>query len=150
MIMALTIGVLVTGAVYLVQQRGLVRIILGMQLMGHAGNLMLLAAGVGAWRGEVFPDRADMSLAADPLPQAFVLTAIVISMATATLLLTLSALGRSDNTATPDPANADLPPTVEEPISTLGLSLQTAADREVIAQAQAQYYQVQLAEKESK
>lgn len=150
MIMALTIAVLITGAVYLVQQRGLVRVIIGMQLFGHAANLMLLATGVGAWRGEVFPDRADMALAADPLPQAFVLTAIVISMATATLLLTLAALGRNDNTAHPDPANIDLPITVEEPISTLGRARQTDADRRTIAAAQAYDNANIIAEKEYK
>ncbi|SQG63838.1 monovalent cation/H+ antiporter subunit C [Corynebacterium renale] len=148
MIMALTIGVLVTGAVYLMQQRGLVRIVFGMQLMGHAGNLMLLAAGVGAWRGEVFPDRADMADAADPLPQAFVLTAIVISMATATILLTYSALGRSDDTRVKDPFNDDVPQTNLEPIATTGWARQTEEDRKVVAQHQEAQYQAQLAQKE--
>lgn len=148
MIMALTIGVLVTGAVYLMQQRGLVRIVFGMQLMGHAGNLMLLAAGVGAWRGEVFPDRADMADAADPLPQAFVLTAIVISMATATILLTYSALGRSDDTRVKDPFNDDVPQTNLEPIATTGWARQTEADRKVVAQHQEAQYRAQLAQKE--
>src|SRR5699024_6501356 len=103
MIMALTIAVLVTGAVFLIQQRGMVRVVLGMQLLGHASNLILLAAGVGAWRGEAFPDRSDVADAADPLPQAFVLTAIVIAMATATILLTMAALGRTDDTEVTDP-----------------------------------------------
>ena len=52
MVMALTIAVLVAGSVYLVLQRGMVRVIFGMSLFGHASNLTLLAAGVGAWRGE--------------------------------------------------------------------------------------------------
>ncbi|MEH0148053.1 cation:proton antiporter subunit C [Corynebacterium sp. Q4381] len=98
MVMALTIAVLVAGAVYLVLQRGMVRIIFGMSLMGHAANLTLLAAGVGAWRGEAFPSRTPMEDLSDPLPQAFVLTAIVIAMATTTILLMLASLGRDDDT----------------------------------------------------
>lgn len=98
MIYAATIGILVAGAVYLIMQRGMVRIVLGMSLLGHASNLMLLAAGNGAWRGEAFPSQTSMDQMADPLPQAFVLTAIVIAMATTTILLLLAALGRDDDT----------------------------------------------------
>ena len=98
MVMALTIAVLVAGSVYLVLQRGLVRVIFGMSLFGHATNLTLLAAGVGAWRGEAFPSRVPFEDMGDPLPQAFVLTAIVIAMATTTILLLMAALGRDDDT----------------------------------------------------
>ncbi len=98
MIMALTIAVLTAGAVYLVMQRGMVRIVLGMSLFGHATNLTLLAAGVGTWRGEDFPSRTALENMSDPLPQAFVLTAIVISMATTTILLMMASLGKDDDT----------------------------------------------------
>ena len=82
MIIAITIGVLTAGGVFLVLQRGMVRLILGMTLIGHATNLTLLAAGIGAWRSEPIMSGTNPQDAADPLPQAFVLTAIVISMAT--------------------------------------------------------------------
>ena len=98
MIYAITVGILIAGAVYLIMQRGMVRIIFGMSLLGHASNLTLLAAGNGAWRGEAFPSQTSMDQMADPLPQAFVLTAIVIAMATTTILLLLAALGRDDDT----------------------------------------------------
>ncbi|QPK83386.1 cation:proton antiporter subunit C [Corynebacterium qintianiae] len=98
MIMALTISVLVAGSVFLIMQRGMVRIVFGMSLFGHATNLTLLAAGVGSWRGEAFPSRTPLEDMADPLPQAFVLTAIVIAMATTTILLMLSSLGKDDDT----------------------------------------------------
>ncbi|MDK8795493.1 cation:proton antiporter subunit C [Corynebacterium sp. MSK044] len=98
MIYAITVGILIAGAVYLIMQRGMVRIIFGMSLFGHASNLTLLAAGNGAWRGEAFPSQTSMDQMADPLPQAFVLTAIVIAMATTTILLLLAALGRDDDT----------------------------------------------------
>ena len=99
MVMALTVAVLVAGSVYLVLQRGMVRIVFGMSLFGHATNLTLLATGVGAWRGEDFPSRTPFEDMADPLPQAFVLTAVVIAMATTTILLMLASLGRNDDTA---------------------------------------------------
>lgn len=129
MFMAFTIAVLVAGAVYLMFQRGLVRIIFGMSLFSHASNLTLLATGVGAWRGEAFVGTSDLSAAGDPLPQAFVLTAIVISMATTTLLLATAALGTDDDTQLPagsspeGPNIADGTPQVQEwadPFTTLG------------------------------
>ena len=46
MILALTIALLIGSAVYLIQQRGLVHIVLGMMAFGHGANLMLLATGV--------------------------------------------------------------------------------------------------------
>ncbi|EFK55175.1 cation:proton antiporter subunit C [Corynebacterium genitalium ATCC 33030] len=98
MIYALTIAILMAGAVYLVLQRGMVRIVFGMSLFGHASNLTILAAGNGAWRGEAFPSSTGLEDMSDPLPQAFVLTAIVIAMATTTILLMLAALGRDDDT----------------------------------------------------
>ena len=98
MIIAITIGVLTAGGVFLVLQRGMVRLILGMTLIGHATNLTLLAAGIGAWRAEPIMSGTNPHDAADPLPQAFVLTAIVISMATTAFMLALAALGRSDDT----------------------------------------------------
>ena len=98
MIIALTIAVLMAGGVYLALQRGMVRIVIGMGLISHATNLIILAAGIGAWRGEPFAGRTSIDDAADPLPQAFVLTAIVITMATTAFMLALAALGRSDDT----------------------------------------------------
>lgn len=102
MILALTIAILMGGGVYLVVQRGMLRIVLGMTLISHATNLLILSTGIPAWRGEPFPSLTALEDAADPLPQAFVLTAIVIAMATTTYMLTLAGVGRSDDTeATP-------------------------------------------------
>lgn len=97
MIIALTIATLMGGGVYLIMQRGMVRIVLGMGLISHAANLLILTAGIGAWRGQPF-EGTPLAEAADPLPQAFVLTAIVITMATTAFMLALAALGRSDDT----------------------------------------------------
>ena len=114
MIIAVTIAVLVAGGVYMILQRGMVRIVFGMGLVSHATNLLILATGIGAWRSEPFAERTPLADAADPLPQAFVLTAIVITMATTAFMLTLAALGRSDDTRTVED------PEEESPLETRG------------------------------
>lgn len=88
---ALIVGILAAGGTYLILQRGLVRVSLGFVLLGHAATTLLLAAGGITTReipfiGEGGPDAA----MADPLPQAFALTAIVISFAITAFLLTLA------------------------------------------------------------
>ncbi|MEJ6012931.1 cation:proton antiporter subunit C [Corynebacterium sp. H127] len=110
MIMALTISILMAGGVYLVLQRGMYRLILGMSLIGHAGNLTILALGIPKWRAE--PINSPLELAADPLPQAFVLTAIVIAMATTTFMLALSAVGYNDDTKSKRAAHVALAPLI--------------------------------------
>lgn len=102
MIIAAIIAVLVAGGVYLVMQRGMMRLILGVTLISHAVNVLILATGNSAWRQDPLMDRATAGEAADPLPQAFVLTAIVISMAATAVLLALTALGRDDDTRNPE------------------------------------------------
>ena len=109
MIIAVTIAVLVAGGVYMILQRGMVRIVFGMGLVSHATNLLILATGIGAWRSEPFAERTPLSDAADPLPQAFVLT-----RATTAFRLTLAALGRSDDTRTVED------PGEESPLETRG------------------------------
>ena len=98
MIISAIIAVLVAGGVYLIMQRGMVRIIIGTTLISHGVNLLLLATGVGAWRSDPISDLSSPGDAADPLPQAFVLTAIVISMATTAVMLAMAALSRDDDT----------------------------------------------------
>lgn len=98
MTIAATIAVLVTGGVYLMLQRSMVRIAFGVGLLSHAVNLLLLTAGVPAYRGEPLHGRLDPATAADPLPMAFVLTAVVITLAVTVFLLALAVIGRNDNT----------------------------------------------------
>jgi multicomponent Na+:H+ antiporter subunit C len=97
-VLPFTIAILVTGGVYLVCQVGMIRIVFGITLLSHAANLVLLAAGVSAWRAEPLTNRVDASAGADPLPQAFVLTAIVITLAVTVFMLALAAIGNDDDT----------------------------------------------------
>ncbi|HHU45628.1 MAG TPA: cation:proton antiporter subunit C [Actinomycetales bacterium] len=110
MIIALIAAALAGGGAYLVLQRGMVRIIIGMTFISHAANLIILSAGVGAWRQEPLMARAEPGTAADALPQAFVLTAIVITMAVTAFMLAMAALGRDDDTRVKEDreANAQL------------------------------------------
>ena len=89
--LALLIGVLYTVGTYLLLQRTLTRVVIGLALLGHGANLLLLQAG-GA-RGRVpfvGPDGAGLDGTADPLPQAMVLTAIVITFGVSAFLLALA------------------------------------------------------------
>lgn len=89
LVLALAVGTLYAAGTYLILQRKLTRIILGLALMAHGANLLLLLAGgeagVPAFIGETRP--GDF---ADPLPQALALTAIVITFGTTAFLLALS------------------------------------------------------------
>ena len=96
MSLALSIGLLAAAGVFLVLQRGMIRIILGFILLTHAVNLLIIAAGGVARRDAPFIG-GDTSMAADPLPQAFVLTAIVIAFAITVVLATFAAVGRGDD-----------------------------------------------------
>ncbi|MBD8507209.1 cation:proton antiporter subunit C [Hoyosella sp. G463] len=97
MTLALFVGVLVTGGVYLVLQRGMVRITFGFVLLGHAANIVLISAGVAARRDAPLIQLTDPSVAADALPQAFALTAIVIAFAITIYMLTLAGVGSGDD-----------------------------------------------------
>jgi multicomponent Na+:H+ antiporter subunit C len=104
MSLALSIGLLAAAGTFLVLQRGMIRIILGFVLLTHAVNLLIIAAGGVARRGAPFIG-GDMSVAADPLPQAFVLTAIVIAFAITVVLATFAAVGRGDDDTEAEPAD---------------------------------------------
>ena len=97
MILIATIFVLVTGGVYLLLQRSMVRAVFGLGLLSHAVNFVLLTTGVPGWRTEPITDGTSTVTVADPLPQAFVLTAIVITLATSMLMLAMAVIGRNDN-----------------------------------------------------
>lgn len=85
---AVIVGLLAAGGTYLVLQRGVVRVALGFTLLGHAATTLLIASGGTGTR--VPPFSGAGAGAADPLPQAFALTAIVISFGLTAFLLALA------------------------------------------------------------
>lgn len=96
---ASAVGVLVAAGVYLILQRGMLRVILGFVLLGQAVNILVLASGGMDRRGLPFAGEGDPAEAADPLPQAFVLTAIVITFAVTVYLLALARAGGAGGVA---------------------------------------------------
>lgn len=86
--LALTIGVLYSAGVWLLLQRSLSRIVIGLAVIGHGANLLLLAAGGPA--GDPPVAGADVATTADPLPQALALTAIVITFGVSAFLLSMA------------------------------------------------------------
>lgn len=88
LVLALTIGSLYAAGVWLLLQRSLSRIVIGLALIGHGANLLLLAAGGPAGSPPIAG--ADPATTADPLPQALALTAIVITFGVSAFLLALA------------------------------------------------------------
>ncbi|MFV2086965.1 sodium:proton antiporter [Micromonospora sp. LOL_021] len=101
MTVALVIGLLTAAGVYLILHRGLIRVVIGFVLLGHAVNILLLASG-GLWRRQPPFGDVDPAATADPLPQAFALTAIVITFGITIFLLALAVVDR------PRPGRPDL------------------------------------------
>ena len=86
--LAATAAALFSIGTYLLLQRKLSRIIIGLGLLTHGANLLLITAG----RRGAPPiiGGADSGELADPLPQALALTAIVITFGVTALLLALA------------------------------------------------------------
>ena len=87
---ALIVAVLFGCGVYLVLQRTLSRIVLGLALVAHAANLLLMVVGGRAGRPPLVGAFEEGEVVADPLPQALALTAIVISFGITVFLLSLA------------------------------------------------------------
>lgn len=90
---AILVGVLFSGAIYLMLQTSFVRILFGIMLLTHAANIVLLASS-GNPDGKYAPvigakGPAGTVEMVDPLPQALTLTAIVIGFGVAAYLILL-------------------------------------------------------------
>lgn len=85
----LLIGVLVGTGVVLVLERSLSRIVIGSGLITYGVNLLILMAGGRAGAPPII-GQAPVDQMADPLPQAMVLTAIVIGLALTAFMLAMS------------------------------------------------------------
>lgn len=87
LITAIAIGVLFGAGVYQILRRNLIRAAIGLVLLANAINLFLFTAG--AYDGGVAAYTTALEQTSDPLPQALVLTAIVISMGGFAFVLSL-------------------------------------------------------------
>ena len=81
-------GILVTVATYLMLSKDMVRVILGTAILTHAGHLLLMA--MGGFQGNSVPIIGEKTSAyVDALPQALILTSIVISFGVTAIFLVL-------------------------------------------------------------
>lgn len=85
-------GLLFGAGVYALLARSLFRALLGILLISQAANLAVFSAGgVTAGAPAIVPAEGPVAAAADPLPQALVLTAIVIGLGLAAFAISLFA-----------------------------------------------------------
>ncbi len=88
LLLVVTVAVAYSSGFYLLLQRSLMRVVLGIIILGHAANLSLVLTDeaitlpplLGGPEGQI----------SDPLPQAMTLTAIVITFGVTTFLLALA------------------------------------------------------------
>ena len=80
LILVVLIGVLYAAGLYMIMRRSFVKVIIGLIFFGHAANFLIFTVG-RITKGVPAFVKIDGSIAenfADPLPQALILTAIVI------------------------------------------------------------------------
>ncbi|MFD6399998.1 Na(+)/H(+) antiporter subunit C [Nocardia sp. NPDC060249] len=91
LVLLITIGVLTACGVYLLLERVVSKMLLGMILLGNAVNLLILTMGGPDGKPPILgSDDTSPAGLADPLAQAMVLTAIVITMGLAAFVLALA------------------------------------------------------------
>ncbi|WP_080874681.1 Na(+)/H(+) antiporter subunit C [Oceanobacillus timonensis] len=89
LLMSIIIGIVFSVTVYLLMSKKLLRVIAGTLLLSHAVHLLLLTMS-GLQRGASPILSFDAETYTDPLPQALVLTAIVISFGVTSILLVMA------------------------------------------------------------
>ncbi|WP_454848664.1 Na+/H+ antiporter subunit C [Rhizobium binxianense] len=117
---AVLVGLFFSAAIYLMLSKFSIRIMLGIAILGNAVNLSLFTAGrITREVPPIIPAGLDTlpSGAANPLPQALILTAIVISFSFLAFLLVLTyrayqdlGTDNTDEMRAAEPAERPLPP----------------------------------------
>ena len=80
-------GALYACGIYLILERSLTRVLLGLMLLANATNLLILATGGYAGLAPLYNKDTAANDYNDPLPQALILTSIVISFAVTAFML---------------------------------------------------------------
>ena len=80
-------GALYACGIYLLLERSLTRVLLGLMLLANATNLLILATGGYAGLAPFYAGDTPAQDYNDPLPQALILTSIVISFAVTAFML---------------------------------------------------------------
>lgn len=88
LVLSIAVGIMTACGVWLILRPRTYQVIIGLALLSYAVNLFIF--GVGGLRSNQPPilgEGVDVSALSDPVPQALVLTAIVIGFATTALFL---------------------------------------------------------------
>ena len=88
LILSAVIALVFGAGAFLILQRDLFRVVVGIVLISNAANLFIVAAGLTRGEPPIYP-LPENATVADPLVQAMALTAIIISSSVAALLLSL-------------------------------------------------------------
>ncbi len=95
LIAALVIGVLTATGVYMILRARIFPVVMGLTLLSYGVNLFLFATGRLVTGGQAILGTSEAY--SDPLPQALVLTAIVIGFAMTAFVVVLSLRSQADN-----------------------------------------------------
>lgn len=132
-LLAAAAAVLFGCGTHLLLTRELSRVLIGLALLAHGANLLLVMAARGSGQPTFVGDAPDGELL-DPLPQAFALTAIVITFGVTCFLLALayrSWVLTEDDTVVDDPEDrrvGEIPP-ADQAIHSDAADHVTVADR---------------------
>lgn len=90
-ILAVAIGALFASGTYLILRRSITKLLLGLMLLAHGANLLLFTlSGLRRGAPPIIGLEEEATLSADPLPQALILTAIVIGFSLNAFTLVLA------------------------------------------------------------
>jgi len=88
-VLIVAIGAFFVSGVYLLLERSLTRVLIGFILLGNGANLLFLVASGRAGRAPIVGETPESEMS-DPLPQAMVLTAIVITLGISAFVLAMA------------------------------------------------------------
>jgi multicomponent Na+:H+ antiporter subunit C len=119
-IMAMLVGLFIAVGIYLLLSRSVIRMLIGMTILGNGINLLILTAGrLTRDVTPIVPPGLDVAEGpiANPLPQALILTAIVIGFSMFSFLLVLAFRAyrsldadNTDNMRLTEPVQSPQPP----------------------------------------
>ena len=89
LVLLAVMAVLYACGVYLLLERSMTKVLLGFLLVGNATNLLIITMAGKAGSAPIVEDGVEATEMTDPLPEALILTAIVITFAVSAFLLAL-------------------------------------------------------------
>lgn len=129
LILVIAMVVMYACGIYLLLDRSLTRVLLGFLLAGNATNLLVFLMSGDFGSAPILGDDATEPMS-DPLPQAFILTAIVITFGVSAFMLALIYRSWSLSTDRQDEVQDDMED-IERAKSTDTLTLEEVSDEDV-------------------